>query len=178
MKSPATMWGYAAYAAIPFDGKRHEIIAGDHFVNPATSLHHQQVSRHLQYYLFRAIELPGLGCVINAPVDVQLSDHDIVQPDLVVIRKANLHIQTPSRVKGIPDLLIEILSPSNPGHDLKTKRLAYQRCGVPEYWIVDPDEHQILVLTLANGQYQETTATDTITFDIPPLLAIDLKQVW
>ena len=178
MKTPATRWDYAAYAAIPYDGKRHEIIEVDHFVNPALSLYHQQVSRHLQYDLFQAIELRVLGCVINAPVEVQLSAHDIVQPDLVVIRTANLHIQTPGRVKGIPDLLIEILSPSNPGHELKTKRLAYQRCGVPEHWIVDPEDRQILQFSLVDGQYHGASVADTITVDIPPLLTIDLKQVW
>jgi Uma2 family endonuclease len=178
MKSPASQWDYQAYAAIPYDGKRHEIIDGDHFVNPAPNLYHQQVSRHLKFLLFPAIELPGLGCVINAPVDVQLSEHDIVQPDLVVIRKANFHIQTPSRVKGIPDLLIEILSPSNRLHDVKTKRLAYQRCGVPEYWIVDPEEHEISRLNLVSGEYQASTVTDSITFDIPPLLTVDLNKVW
>ena len=173
-----TQWTYEAYAEIPYDGKRHEIIDGDHYVNPAPNLYHQEVSRHLQFQLYTAIELQELGVVIDAPVDVELSDHDIVQPDLVIIRKANRHIMTPTRVKGIPDLLVEILSPSNPKHDLQTKRIAYERCGVPEYWIVQPDDHKILQLTLVDGKYAEQFHTDSISFDIPPIFSVDLRKVW
>lgn len=178
-KASKPLWTYPAYAAIPDDGKRHEVIDGDHYVNPAPNLYHQAVSRHLQFQLYVAIELRELGVVINAPVDVQLSEHDIVQPDLVVIRKANRHIMTPTRVKGIPDLLIEILSPSNPAHDLETKRLAYQRCGVPEYWIVDPEDHRITRLTLVDGKYRDPVDhSESIPFDIPPRMEVDLRKVW
>lgn len=78
-KRVKSRWDYAAYAAIPPDGKRHEIIDGDHFVNPVPNLYHQEVSRHIQFQLYTQIELADLGKVINAPVDLQLSDHDIVQ---------------------------------------------------------------------------------------------------
>ncbi len=171
-------WNYEAYAAIPYDGRRHEIINGDHFVNPAPNLYHQAISRRIQHQLYTAIELKELGVVINAPVDVQLSDHDIVQPDLVVITKRRRHIMTPIKVKGIPDLLVEILSPSNPDHDLKTKREMYQRCGVPEYWIVFPEEHQVLQLTWAENQYQEKYLQDSITTAMPPHVQVDLTMVW
>ena len=107
-------WDYAAYAAIASDGKRHEIIDGEHFVNPAPNLYHQEVSRHIQFQLYTQIELAGLGKVINAPVDLQLSDHDIVQPDLVVVTHSRKHIMTPTKIRGVPDLVVEILSPSKP----------------------------------------------------------------
>ena len=171
-------WTYDAYAAIPYDGMRHEIIDGGHFVNPAPGLYHQQISRRLQFQLYTAIELTELGVVINAPVDVQLTDHDIVQPDLVIITKSNRHIMTPTKVKGTPDLLIEILSPSNPNHDLKTKHHAYERCRVPEYWIVFPDEHQVLQLTLSDGRYTERTLNESITMSVPPHVEVNLRQVW
>lgn len=172
-------WNYEAYANIPFDGRRHEIIAGEHFVNPAPSLYHQEVSRHLQYQLITLIELRRLGVVINAPVDVQLTDLDIVQPDLVVVTRERKHILTPTKVKGVPDLIVEILSPSNPEHDLRTKRDLYQRCGVPEYWIVFPDEHQILQLTLGDGAvYRENIETNSITMAVPPKVTVDLEKVW
>jgi Uma2 family endonuclease len=178
-KTPITSgWNYDAYAAIPDDGRRHEIIQGEHYVNPAPSLYHQEVSRFLQYQLMTSIELKDLGKVMDAPVDLQLSDQDIVQPDLVVVTKTRKHILTPTKIKGVPDLVIEILSPSNPNHDLKTKRALYQRCEVPEYWIVYPDEHRILQLTLQAGQYQEQTETDSITMHVPPNVTVDLKQVW
>jgi Uma2 family endonuclease len=173
-----TQWDYEAYAGISYDGKRHEIIDGEHYVNPAPSLYHQQVSRRMQFQLYTAIELAELGVVINAPVDVQLTDHDIVQPDLVIIRKAKSYIMTPTKVKGIPDLLVEILSPSNPSHDLRTKRQAYEKSGVPEYWIAFPEEHYVLRLTLVDGAYQEEYCQDEISFNLPPLVKVDLRRVW
>ena len=147
-------------------------------MNPAPNLYHQEISRRIQFQLYSAIEIPELGVVIDAPVDVQLSDHNIVQPDLVVITKQRRYIMTPTKVKGIPDLLIEILSPSNPTHDLITKRQAYLECEVPEYWIVFPDEHKVLQLTLVNGEYQEWEASDSITMVMPPHTRVDLTKVW
>lgn len=177
-KQPSTLWDYEAYAAIPFDGKRHEIIEGEHFVNPAPNLYHQEVSRHIQFQLYTQIELKELGKVINAPVDLQLSTHDIVQPDLVVVTRERKHILTPTKIKGVPDLVVEILSASNSDHDLKTKRKLYEAVGVPEYWIVFPDEHQVLQLLLFEGAYVEHTETQSITMKIPPYATVDLKRVW
>ncbi len=176
--SSASLWDYAAYAAIPFDGLRHEIIDGEHFVNSAPNLYHQEISRRLQFQLYLAIEQSELGVVINAPVDVQLSEHTVVQPDLVIIRKRNRHIMTPTKVKGIPDLLVEIMSPSNCQYDAVVKRKLYERCCAPETWIVDPSEHTLLQLVLEHGVYRESTFRDSIAFDIPPLLTIDLNRVW
>ena len=173
-----SLWTYQTYAAIPQDGLRHEIIGGEHFVNPAPNLYHQTVSRRLQFQLYTAIELAELGVVFYAPVDVQLADHDIVQPDLVIVTKAKSYILTPTKIKGIPDLLVEILSPSNSKHDLVTKRNAYERCGVPEYWIVDPQEHQVLQLVLKDGAYVEQWASERLQMAVPPHTQVDLTKVW
>ena len=169
---------YAAYAAIPMDGKRHEIIDGEHFVNPAPNLYHQEISRHIQFQLYSKIELTDLGKVINAPVDLQLSEHDIVQPDIVVVMLDRKRIMTPTKIKGVPDLVIEILSPSNSHHDLKLKRGLYERTGVPEYWIVSPDEHQVLQLTLDQGHYSELIQTASIASKFIPQAVVDLNRVW
>jgi Uma2 family endonuclease len=88
---------------------------------PAPSTYHQTVSGRLQYQLYTQIELKKLGVVFYAPVDVQLSEFDIVQPDLVVVLEAN-RIITPSKIKGTPDLLIEILSPSSIENDQVTTK--------------------------------------------------------
>jgi Uma2 family endonuclease len=75
--------------------------------------------------------------------------------------------------------VVEILSPSNANYDLLTKRELYRRCGVPEYWIVFPDEHKILQLTLdAQGRYQEQVETIGITMAMPPHAVVDLSKVW
>ncbi len=99
-RDQTSRWNYAAYVALPPDGKRHEIIDGEHFVNPAPNLYHQEVSRHIQFPLYSQIELAGLGKVIDAPVDLQLSDHDMVQPDLVIVTRERKHILTPTNIRG------------------------------------------------------------------------------
>lgn len=175
---PSTKWDYASYAAIPDDGRRHEIIDGEHFVNPAPNLYHQTVSRRIQFQLYTSIELQELGVVFNAPVDVQLGDHDIVRPDLVIITRERRRIMTPIKIKGVPDLLVEILSPSNPDHDLQRKRKLYEQYGVAEYWIADPEEHQVLQLVLQGGKYREQSHHESITMAVAPGVTVDLTKVW
>ena len=94
--------------------------------------------------------------VFNAPIDVQLSDHDIVQPDLVVLLKATKARVTPTKISGSPDLLVEITSASTADHDRRLKRRVYERSGVAEYWIVEPDEPSVTQLVLHDGEYVET----------------------
>jgi Uma2 family endonuclease len=85
---------------------------------------------------------------------------------------------TPTKIKGVPDLIVEILSPSNPDHDLKTKRTLYEKEGVAEYWIVLPDEHQVLQLILNNGNYTESIQSKSITMKVRPHATVDLTRVW
>ena len=154
-KRPDLKLGYAEYVLYPDDGKRHEIIDGDHYMNPAPSTYHQTVSKRLQHHLYTKIELAGLGAVFYAPIDVQLSDHDIVQPDLVVLLKSTKAHVTPTKINGAPDLLIEILSPSTADNDRHLKRRVYERSGVTEYWIVDPAEPSVTQLALRDAAYEE-----------------------
>ncbi|MBL8809795.1 MAG: Uma2 family endonuclease [Planctomycetaceae bacterium] len=171
---------YQDYVLFPNDGNRHEIINGRHYMNAAPSPRHQAISRHIQFQLYQQIELKGLGAVIDAPIDVQLSESDVVQPDLVVILSEN-HIITPTRVKGVPDLVIEVLSASQRAHDLQLKKQLYEQAGVPEYWIVDPENQTATkyVLTTAMVYDEGTVETAEITWkssvgDFP----VDLVRVW
>ncbi len=75
-------------------------------------------------------------------------------------------------------MVIEILSPSNPNHELKSKRKLYEEAGIPEYWVVIPDEHQVMQLILNDGRYAESIATDAITMRVPPQATVDLTRVW
>ena len=168
---------YQDYVCFPDDRMRHEIIDGDHYMNPAPSTYHQRVSSRLQYQLYSAIELPDFGVVMYALVDVELSECDIVQPDLVIVLKQN-RIITPSKVKGTPDHVIEILSPSTASNDRTLKRTLYERVGVKEYWIVDPSDHSIEQLILDGEKYISSQATDHITVSYMDGVSVDLKQVW
>jgi Uma2 family endonuclease len=172
-------WTYADYCRIPPDRMRHEIIDGRHFVNPAPSPYHQTVSRRLQYELMRLIEKRGLGEVFDAPIDVHLGPGTVVQPDLVVLRTRTRSIVGDKKLTGVPDLIIEILSPSNRRHDTRRKRARYERAGVREFWLVDPDTHTIEQLLLRRGRYELVAATsDRITLRVLRGVTIELGEVW
>lgn len=175
---PDLRLGYAEYVLLPNDGNRHEIIEGDHYMNPAPSTYHQTVSKRLQYHLYSRIELEGLGLVFDAPVDVQLSDFDIVQPDLLVLLKATQARVTPAKINGPPDLVIEILSPSTSDNDRHLKRRVFERSGVSEYWIVDPDASRVTQLVLRDGVYAELTHGDELCLSILPAVRIRLSEIW
>lgn len=176
---PSSNWTYREYCLIPEDGLRHEVLGGEHFVNPAPETYHQTVSRRIMFQLYRQVEETGLGEVYNAPTDVELSPQDIVQPDILVVLAAQKGIITRSHVIGTPDLVIEILSPSNPEHDRVRKRSAYERTGVPEYWIVDPAAHTLEPLVLEEGRYRSLgPRADTAEFRGCPGVSVDLAKVW
>jgi Uma2 family endonuclease len=175
---PPAKLGYREYCCFPDDGRRHEIIDGDHYVNPAPSTYHQTVSRRLQHQLYTQIELTCRGVVYNAPVDVQLTDHDIVQPDLVVVLTARMQMITPTKIKGVPDLIVEILSPSTASNDATLKKQLYERVGVAEYWIVDPDNHTVEQLALTDGRYARRPDTGSIPLSIVEGVAVRLADVW
>lgn len=114
---------------------------------------------------------------MNAPADVHLGEFDVVQPDLVLVLETN-RIITPSKVKGTPDLLVEIVSPSSQENDRVLKRSRYEMFCVPEYWVVDPFEHQLLQLILVDGSYQELPHEDRVSLQCLPDVFVDLNEVW
>jgi Uma2 family endonuclease len=178
--TPRVKLTYDEYLQFPDDGRRHEIIGGTHIMNPAPSPMHQYVSRHLQFQLYQQLELSGLGQVIDAPIDLQLSEWDVVQPDLVVVLNDNLII-TARGIQGIPDLIIEILSPSNSDHDRQLKLRLYEQAGVPEYWIVDPDEKAVYQYQRSDEHtYAEPVCCrETIQFQKQQIGArVELSSIW
>ena|SRR3990167_8879297 len=142
-------FNYHDYQLFPAD-KRYEIIDGDSHMVPAPNTHHQKISRNLELILWDFVKKRNLGEVLDAPVDVILSNEDIVQPDLVFISKKRLGILTEKNVIGAPDLVVEILSPSTKNLDKDIKRKLYEKYGVLEYWIVDPDGASVEVLQMTD----------------------------
>jgi Uma2 family endonuclease len=178
-KSPVKLT-YKEYVLFPADGNRHEVIDGRHYMNAAPNPRHQSISRHIQFQLFEQIELQGYGEVIDAPIDLQLSEFDVVQPDLVVVLKEN-PIITSTKIKGIPDLVIEILSPSNRTHDLDLKMRLYEQFRVPEFWIVDSEEENVLKFCLTDEGRFAPAEIYTSTISWQPSFGkahVDLKRVW
>lgn len=151
--SPAP-FGYEDYAALPSDGRRWELIDGELEVNPAPSPRHQTVSRRLQFELMRALEEPGLALVFDAPIDLILSDQQVLQPDLAIVRVSRQQTVTERGIEGPPDIVIEIVSPSTRVLDQRVKKGLYARFNVPEYWLVDPVGGHVEQWRLAGAQYQ------------------------
>ena len=177
---PRTKLTYADYVLLPDDGNQHEIINGRHYMNAAPNPRHQTVSRLMQFQLMEQIEMPGHGQVFDAPIDVQFDDFNVVQPDIAVVMKAN-RIVTPTKIKGVPELVIEILSPSTRERDLQLKKQLYEQNGVPEYWIVDADNQNILVHRIGkNGEYAEPSLhSESVSISLSSITAtLDLTKVW
>lgn len=135
----STRFTYEDFLLFPNDGKRHELIEGDHFMTPSPTTKHQRVSGNLFNALANFLKSRRDGEVFAAPYDVILSDEDIVEPDLLFISATRAAIITEKNVQGPPDLVVEILSDGTRKLDEVVKRKLYERYGVREYWVVDPD---------------------------------------
>jgi Uma2 family endonuclease len=137
----------------PDDGNRYEILQGELLVSPAPSPKHGRLSVALIVALDQFISSHGGGEIFHAPVDVVLSPNDTVQPDVCFVSTTRRGIVGERWIEGAPDLVVEIISPSSHQMDLVRKRALYAQAGVPEYWIVDPDQRAIFVLALENAAY-------------------------
>ena len=144
---------YEDYCATA-DDKRYELLNGDLMMVPAPNRKHQWVLGRLYIELGRFTQEHGLGEVYVAPFDVVLSDTDVVQPDLLFISRAREHTINDENVRGAPDLVIEILSPSTADRDLGYKHDLYGRHGVLEYWVVDPMAETVAVHRQRDGRLE------------------------
>ncbi len=139
---------------LPDDTKRYEVIEGELFVTAAPTPEHQRFFRRLLLWLTGFVEPRRLGDVFAAPLDIVLGDHDIVQPDLIVISTARRHILLTRLVRGAPDLVIEILSVFTRVRDEVVQAALDASAGVPELWIVNPINRDVRVYVLDSGQYR------------------------
>jgi Uma2 family endonuclease len=162
LRSHRADWDRVRWEQLPEDGNRYEIIAGVLYMTTAPSAFHQWIVRQIARALFSQIDDPGIGTTLWAPIGVFMPGCDPVQPDLLVVRTEELNIIHDRRIYGVPSLLIEILSPSNPEQDLELKRDAYARAGVPEYWIIRPAERDALVLSYPDAGLGIYTRVDTV----------------
>lgn len=172
---------YEDYCRLPDDGKRYEIVDGVVHNAPAPSRIHQDVSRNLGFLLVQHVDAGDLGKIYYAPIDVVFSHENIVQPDIIFVRKKRFSILTDKNIKGAPDLVIEILSPGRKDYDRVTKAKTYALYGVPHYWIVDPEPQSIRALVLREGRYECDRVWkdgDILTTELFPDLTLDLIKVF
>lgn len=135
------------------EGVRAELIDGELIMSPSPKRPHQWVSINLATSLAQFVHSRGLGRIFAAPFDVHLPSGDIVEPDVFFISKDNLGIVT-DWARGVPELVIEIISPEGIVRDRLIKRELYARNGVQEYWIVDTDDQTIEVLSLRGEEFE------------------------
>ena len=160
--------------------ERLELVDGELFVTPSPSPLHQYVSGRLEF-LFRQLVLRlGYGLLFSAPLDVQLAEDTVVRPDLILYLPDRRPEVTTTAVVGAPSLVIEIVSPSTTAYDRVTKRGAYGKYGVPEYWLVDFEAWTVTVFSdPSDGRYQRVTEyDDTAVSATIPRLSIDLADLF
>ena len=166
----STKLTYADYELFPDDGLRHEIIDGEHYVTASPVTRHQRISLELSYLIRSYLETHPIGEVFHAPFDVLLSFTDVVVPDLIYLSKARAHLLTAKNLQGAPDLIVEILSPSTRSRDERLKRDLYERVGVDEYWLVDPDRDIFTICRRGPEGFQAPLRHDQDDVVTTPLL--------
>ena len=145
LRSEDAVWNRARWERLPADGKRYEVIDGVLYMTTAPSSFHQWIVQEAYAALRLQLHATGWGLVFVAPIGLFMPGCDPVQPDVLVVRSADRHVFQDGRINGVPALIVEVQSPSNPTIDSRTKRHAYARAGVPEYWIVRPATRDVLV---------------------------------
>jgi|SRR6185312_11791720 len=175
---------YEDYLYFPEDGRRHELIDGEHYVTAAPNIKHQTTVSRLHLALGVFVRAGRLGEVWPAPMDVVLSESDVVQPDLLFLSKARLHLAAGgANIQGAPDLVAEVLSPKTRRTDSITKRHLYEKYGVLEYWIVDPELEAVEIYRLTGGIFRReadvsTEQEDILTTPLLPGLEIALTEIF
>lgn len=174
---------YEDYLLFPEDGRRHELVDGAHLMTPAPSTRHQKISGKLFLFLANHLLRANAGEVFAAPVDVVLSDLDVVQPDLVFISAAKASLVTEKNISGAPDLAVEIISAASRKTDETIKRKLYEGHGVGEYWIVDPELETVDIHRLSDRGYVRAAelsleADHAIESPLLPGLKIKLADIF
>lgn len=137
------------------EGTLCEVIDNTLYMSPSPTTDHQRILFDLAYQLRSATKDTGLGEVFIAPCDVYLdAEQNVVQPDIIYIKKEHANIIQRKGIYGAPDLVIEILS-SNKNYDKEKKFELYRRNGIAEYIIVDADSKEVLHYLLIAGNYQQ-----------------------
>jgi Uma2 family endonuclease len=151
---PQGKWTYEDYTRLPDNGMRYEVIQGELYMSPAPSPKHQRIIAALYGYLWEYLKNQPVGEAFFAPIDVKLPNLATpVQPDLLFIANEQLSIVKEKFIEGVPDLVVEVISPTSATHDRTTKFSIYAMAGVREYWIVDPDARTIEINVLRGQAY-------------------------
>ena len=179
LEKQAKRWTYEEYYKLD-DDQRYEIIGGSLLLAPAPDAWHQDWSRKLFRLIDRFVTQNNRGEVFYAPIDIVLDEENTVQPDIVFIATPNLQIIQRRAIFGVPELLVELVSPSSVRRDRYDKKALYARFGVKEYWIGDPANKALEILTLKEGRYELHCCAEEkgkLTSLVLPGLEFDLTEI-
>jgi len=182
-------WTYELCSLLPEDGKRHEVIDGELYLTPSPKIRHQELVLRLAVELELAVreevrQGEPRGRVLEAPCDVCLAETSVVQPDVLYVSPERAGIVAEANIQGAPDLVVEVLSESTRKIDEVLKRELYERFGVLEYWIVDPELESVKVWCQMNeaefGQpvILERVKRDALRTQLLPSLSIALDTLF
>jgi Uma2 family endonuclease len=164
------------YLALPPDGFLYELVDGVVCMSPSPVPRHQKVSTEVAVQIGLFLRQRPLGQVM-VEVDVRLGDDLVYRPDVVYLSMAKA-VQCQERITLPPDVIVEVLSPDSRVYDQETKRQDYERCGVGEYWMVDPTHGTFQFLRLEGGRYVEAAASsDTYDSRVIEGFRLDLGRI-
>jgi Uma2 family endonuclease len=164
---------YAELAAWPDDGRRYELYGGEPIVVPAPVNRHQFVVMELVRLLQEHEQAHG-GKVIVSPIDIVLSQYDVLQPDVVWFHRDRVHLLgLDDAVHVVPDVAIEVLSRSTEMRDRGRKMQLLARYALPEYWLIDPKRCRIEIYRNESGRFdlagESGEADEVRSFALAPM---------
>lgn len=167
------------FEALP-EGTLAQLIGGEIVMSPSPTAHHQIAQMNLAAKLQAFVTGNKLETVIGAPIDVYFSDEEVYQPDIVFISREKSDI-IKEKIYGVPDLVVEVLSPSSAYHDLKYKWRIYETSGVQEYWIADPVARSVEIYENRKGEFRRISQAfeeGTVRSRLLKVLAVEVAEVF
>lgn len=172
-------WDYSDYARLPDDGNHYEVLDGELLVTPSPSPDHQNVMGRLYVLLSAYVDRHGLGVVIP-DVDLLFQTGQFLRPDVLVVPESARAGITRRGIEVAPSLVVEILSPTSSGIDLVKKPARYGDFGIPEYWVLDPEDRSAWVWRWAEGATSPEQVRGRLAWRAPGAsepLEIDLEAL-
>jgi len=172
---------YDDYRQLPDDGKRYEIIDGELYRATSPTSNHQRIAGNFFGAFFIYLKSHPIGEIFQTPLEVFFSSTNIAQPDLMFISKSRLDIIKPTQIKGAPDLVIEVLSPTTEKRDRTVKLKMYAKFGVREYWMAKEKTATVEIFRLQEGKLvlvARLGKTDELTSPLFPGLEIPLAEIF
>lgn len=150
---------YQEYKELEFgedDNFQYELLNGILMRKGSPTIQHQRIAGNIYFHLRLYVENKKLGEVFTAPLDVVLDEYNAPQPNVIFVGKEKGFILNEEEqvIIGVPDIVVEVLSPGSIKKDRIEKKSIYEKAQVPEFWIVDPNNKNVEIQYLQNGKYE------------------------